>query len=289
MMQQIQKFSAPAWQCGSYTLRFEQPVIMAIVNVTPDSFSGDGLNGSVDAALHSAELALREGAGILDVGGESTRPGSQSVSLQEELARVIPVVRALSRFGVPVSVDTVKPRVMQEAIDAGACIINDINALQQPGAIDVARASNAGVCLMHMQGQPRTMQLNPAYRNIADEVTRFLLQRVDLVRQAGIESNRICLDPGFGFGKTLEHNLELFRALSDLCEQEFPVLVGVSRKSMIGAVTGRPVEQRAVGSAVSAVLAAQRGAAILRVHDVAATRDALSMWAAIDCSRLGVY
>lgn len=288
-MQQIHEFSAPSWRCGDYLLDFEQPVIMAIINVTPDSFSGDGLNGSVEGALCRAEQALRDGAGILDVGGESTRPGSQSVSLEDELARVIPVVRALSRLGVPVSVDTVKPRVMKEAVEAGASIINDINALLEPGAMDAIRNSNAGVCLMHMQGQPRTMQQNPVYQNVAAEVTSFLLQRVDAVLQSGISRERICLDPGFGFGKTLAHNLELFRALPELCEREFPVLVGVSRKTMIGAVTGRAVEGRTVGSAVSAVLAAQRGAAILRVHDVAATRDALSMWAAIDCSRLGVY
>jgi dihydropteroate synthase len=262
---------------------------MAIINVTPDSFSGDGLNGSADAALRQAEQAIRDGATILDIGGESTRPGSESVPLKDELARVIPVVRALVSLGVPISVDTVKPEVMEEAIAAGAAIINDINALREPGAIEVVAQSDAGVCLMHMQGQPRTMQQEPVYRNVAEEVESFLRQQLAVVMQAGVAAERICLDPGFGFGKTLEHNLQLFRDLPQLCHKGFPVLVGVSRKTMIGAVTGRAVNARMVASAAAAMLAAQKGAAVLRVHDVAATRDALAMWAAIDCADVTAY
>jgi dihydropteroate synthase len=258
---------------------------MAIINVTPDSFSGDGLNGSADAALRQAEQAIRDGATILDIGGESTRPGSESVPLKDELARVIPVVRALVSLGVPISVDTVKPEVMGEAIAAGAAIINDINALREPGAIEVVAQSDAGVCLMHMQGQPRTMQQEPVYRNVAEEVESFLRQQLAVVMQAGVAAERISLDPGFGFGKTLEHNLQLFRDLPQLCNKGFPVLVGVSRKTMIG----RAVNARMVASAAAAMLAAQKGAAVLRVHDVAATRDALAMWAAIDCADVTAY
>ena len=279
----------PVWQCGSYRLQFVRPAIMAIINVTPDSFSGDGLGGSADAALRQAEQALRDGATILDVGGESTRPGSASVPLKEELARVIPTVRALATLGVPVSVDTVKPEVMRESIVAGAAIINDINALREPGAVEAVAQSDAGVCLMHMQGQPRTMQQAPMYRDVAAEVVTFLQERVAAVMQAGVAAERISLDPGFGFGKTLEHNLELFRALPQLCNKGFPILVGVSRKTMIGAVTGRAVNERVMASVATAMLAAQKGAAILRVHDVAATRDALAMWAAIDLADATAY
>jgi dihydropteroate synthase len=286
---QIQNASIPVWHCGPYRLQFARPAIMAIINVTPDSFSGDGLNGSADAALRQAEQAIREGAAILDVGGESTRPGSESVPLKDELERVIPVVRALASLGVPISVDTVKPEVMEEAIAAGAAIINDINALREPGAIEVVARSDAGVCLMHMQGQPRTMQQEPVYRNVIEEVESFLQQQLAIVMQAGVAAERISLDPGFGFGKTLEHNLQLFRDLPQLCNKGFPVLVGVSRKTMIGAVTGRAVNARMVASAAAAMLAAQKGAAILRVHDVAATRDALAMWAAIDCADVTAY
>ncbi len=285
----IQNASIPVWHCGPYRLQFARPAIMAIINVTPDSFSGDGLNGSADAALRQAEQAIRDGATILDIGGESTRPGSESVPLKDELARVIPVVRALASLGVPISVDTVKPEVMGEAIAAGAAIINDINALREPDAIEVVAHSDAGVCLMHMQGQPRTMQQEPVYRNVVEEVESFLQQRLAVVMQAGVSAERISLDPGFGFGKTLEHNLQLFRDLPQLCNKGFPVLVGVSRKTMIGAVTGRAVNARMVASAAAAMLAAQKGAAILRVHDVAATRDALAMWAAIDCADVTAY
>lgn len=274
----------PIWQCGNYRLEFDSPVIMAIINLTPDSFSGDGLDGAVDGAMRRAEQALCEGAGILDIGGESTRPGSASVPLKEELARVIPAIRALRSFNVPISVDTVKPEVMAEAIAAGASIINDINALREPGAIEVVARSTAGVCLMHMQGEPRTMQQAPGYTDVVREVESFLEDRLATVRAAGIEQERICLDPGFGFGKSLAHNLTLFRSLPQLCGWALPVLVGVSRKTMLGEITGRSVGDRDVATAATSLLAAQRGASILRVHNVAATRDALALWDAIDFS-----
>lgn len=277
------------WQCGRFRLEFDVPAIMAIINVTPDSFSGDGLAGSVAMALKQGEQALLAGAKILDVGGESSRPGSEPVSLDEELSRVIPVVEALVGLGAPVSVDTVKPAVMCAAIAAGAAIINDINALRTPGALEAVVVSNVGVCLMHMQGEPRSMQQAPVYADIVGEVEAFLLERCAALESAGVDASRVALDPGFGFGKTLEHNLRLFRSMPRVRAHGYPLLVGVSRKSMLGAVTGRAVGERLPASIVSAVLAAQRGAAILRVHDVAATRDALAMWAAIDLDRLNVY
>ncbi|MDP5240025.1 dihydropteroate synthase [Uliginosibacterium sp. 31-16] len=279
----------PVWQCGQFELKFDLPAIMAIINVTPDSFSGDGLSGSIEASLRQAELALSNGARILDVGGESSRPGSESVSVEQELERVIPVVEALVQLGAPVSVDTVKPEVMCAAIAAGATIINDINALRAPGAIDVVAASDAGVCLMHMQGQPRSMQQAPSYDDVVAEVDAFLLERCAALESAGVRRSRVALDPGFGFGKSLEHNLRLFRGMPLVNAHGYPLLVGVSRKTMLGAVTGRAVNERMPASIVTAVLAAQRGASILRVHDVAATRDALAMWAAIEHDRLNAY
>lgn len=269
--------AVPVWHCGSYRLSFTQPAIMAIINVSTDSFSGDGLNGSVEAALRRAEHALAEGAAMLDVGGESTRPGSKPVTLQDELARVIPVVRALATLGVPISVDTTKPEVMAESIAAGASIINDINALRAPGAVEVVAASDAGVCLMHMQGQPRDMQQAPQYADVVREVERFLLERLRVLTAAGINAERISLDPGFGFGKSLAHNLALFHALPRFVAHGLPVLVGVSRKKMLGEMTGQPVNARDTATAAASLIAAQRGAAILRVHNVAATRDALAV------------
>lgn len=277
------------WHCGPYRLRLDKPLIMAIINLTPDSFSGDGLAGSVDGALRRAEQALRDGAQILDLGGESSRPGSEPVSVDEELSRVIPAVEALSRLGVPVSVDSVKPEVMSAAIAAGASIINDINALRAPGAVEAVAASQAGVCLMHMQGEPRSMQLAPVYADVVAEVDAFLCERLACLEAAGVVRRRLMLDPGFGFGKTLEHNLALFRALPVLGRHGLPLLVGVSRKRMLGELTGRSVGERMPAGIAAAVLAAQRGAAVLRVHDVAATRDALAVWAAIDRDQLGIY
>lgn len=274
--------TSPIWLCGAYRLEFSQPAIMAIINLTPDSFSADGLDGSVDGAKRRAEQALLDGASILDIGGESTRPGSTVVTLQDELARVIPVVRALSSFNVPISVDTSKPQVMADSIAAGASIINDINSLREPGALDVVAASNVGVCLMHMQGQPRDMQLKPDYVDVTREVREFLHIRLKAVVAKGVEESRISFDPGFGFGKTLEHNLKLFRDLPQLCALKLPVLVGVSRKTMLGEITKQPVGKRVIATAVASVLAIQRGVSILRVHDVAETRDALAMWDAIE-------
>lgn len=272
----------PVWICGRHVMSFDKPAIMAIINVTPDSFSGDGLSGSVGAALRQAERALENGASILDVGGESTRPGAESVPVEEEVDRVVPVVEALSRLGVPVSVDTLKPQVMLESIRAGASVINDINALRAPGAIEVVAASDAGVCIMHMKGVPRTMQESPLYEDVVNEVAVFLDERVEALLQAGISRERICLDPGFGFGKTAQHNIELFRGMGALVERGLPVLVGVSRKSMLGQITGRPVGERVVASAVAATLAAAHGASVLRVHDVAETKDALAVWSALN-------
>ena len=274
--------SSLLWRCGRHVLSFEFPRIMAIINLTPDSFSGDGLAGSAEAALKQAKRAKAQGAAILDLGGESSRPGSESVSVQEELDRVIPAIEAVLPLGLPISVDTVKPEVMREAVRAGATIINDINALRESGAVEVVAQSGVGVCLMHMQGQPRTMQASPEYADVGWEVEAFLLERVRALEAAGVASERICLDPGFGFGKTLEHNLALFRDMPRLKARGYPLLVGVSRKTMLGTITGRPVAERVTASVTAAVLAAQRGADILRVHDVAATRDALAIWAAID-------
>lgn len=272
----------PIWQCGAYHLEFKQPAIMAIINLTSDSFSGDGLHGRISGALRRAEQALRDGATILDIGGESTRPGSAAVSLQDELARVIPTIRALASFNVPISVDTMKPQVMAEAIAAGASIINDINALRAPGALEVVTESNAGICLMHMQGQPRTMQYQPHYQDVVAEVEEFLAHELERFTHTNANRQRVALDPGFGFGKTLEHNLDLFRALPSLCKFDLPVLVGLSRKAMLGEITGKAVAERDVATATASVLAVQKGASILRVHNVGATRDALTVWRAID-------
>jgi len=260
-------------ECGRFRFDNHRPRIMAILNVTPDSFSGDGMLKARDRVRARAERAVRDGAHMLDVGGESTRPGAAPVSVQEELDRVIPVVEALAGGEVPVSVDTLKTEVMREALRAGADMINDINALQSEGAIEAVAASDAGVCLMHMQGEPRTMQAAPVYADVIEEVHDALMARVQAVEAAGIAASRILLDPGFGFGKTLEHNVALFRALPSFSVR-YPVLVGVSRKSMIGAITGQPVESRVVGSAVAAALAVRAGASWVRVHDVAETRDA---------------
>jgi len=266
------------WLCGNYRVLLSHPVIMAIINLTPDSFSGDGCYKSVGAVMRRAEQALSEGASILDVGGESTRPGSLAISVEEELARVIPAVRALTSFNVPISVDTLKPEVMEEAIAAGASIVNDINALREPNALHVIAQSNAGVCLMHMKGSPRDMQVKPGYADVVTEVHSFLEQRLKAVIASGIAAGRVTLDPGFGFGKTLNHNQALFRALLLLREFGQSVLVGVSRKTMLGEITSKSVDNRVVATAAASLLAAQHGASIFRVHDVAATRDALQVW-----------
>lgn len=271
----------PLLQCGRFAVDLSRPRIMAIVNVTPDSFSGDGHHHDVAAAVRSAEEAIAAGAHFIDLGGESSRPGSQPVSEQEELDRVVPVVERLAGCGVPVSVDTVKPVVMRESIAAGASMINDINAFRADGALEAVRGSAAALCVMHMQGAPRAMQADPRYGDVVAEVRAFLERRVADLLAAGVAAARITIDPGFGFGKTLEHNLALLRALPEFAAGGWPVLIGVSRKSMIGAITGRPTADRVVGSAAAALLAVERGARIVRVHDVAATRDALAVWEAV--------
>ncbi|SDY89789.1 dihydropteroate synthase [Nitrosomonas sp. Nm58] len=248
---------------------------MGIINVTPDSFSDHGLYITTEKAIEHAERLIQEGADILDVGGESTRPGSMNVNLEEELRRVIPVVEILSQKNIPISVDTSKPEVMQAAISAGASIINDVNALQAPGAIEIVARSNAMVCLMHMKGKPRSMQDNPQYVDVVSEVKSFLQQRIDVASSSGIAYDRLIIDPGFGFGKTLKDNLELFRYLDQFVEMNVPVLVGLSRKSMLGAITGNDVDNRVYASVAAALLAVTKGVKILRVHDVKATKDAI--------------
>jgi dihydropteroate synthase len=258
---------------------------MGIVNVTPDSFSDGGRYSDPARAVAHARQLVEEGADILDIVGESSRPGAQFVSMEEELRRVLPVIEALAGDGIPLSVDTVKPEVMRRAAAAGAAIINDIAALQAPGALEAAAESGAAVCLMHMQGEPRTMQADPRYGDVVAEVHDFLAQRVAAARASGIAAERIIVDPGFGFGKRIEHNLALLRQLERFSDLGACVLAGLSRKSMLGEITGRKVSQREAASVAAALLAARNGARILRVHDVAATRDALAVWAAVEESR----
>jgi len=254
---------------------------MGIVNVTPDSFSDGGRHLARDAALAHAYRLLEEGADILDIGGESTRPGSLPVSAQEELDRIMPVIEGLQGIPVPVSVDTTKPEVMRAALTAGASMVNDIAALQQPGALEAVAASKAAVCLMHMKGMPQTMQEQPHYGDVVREVKEFLHARIAAAEAAGIVRERIVVDPGFGFGKTLEHNLALLRNLGEFLELKAPVLAGLSRKSMLGKITGQDVEQRMPASIAAALLAVQRGASIVRVHDVRETADALKILDAV--------
>jgi dihydropteroate synthase len=268
-------------QCGKYRLVLDRPLIMGVVNVTPDSFSDGGHFLQARVAVDHARRLIDEGADLLDVGGESTRPGAAPVALDEERRRVLPVIEALAGAGVPLSVDTQKPELMREAVIAGAALINDVNGFEAPGALEAVAGSDCAICIMHRQGDPRTMQKAPQYSDVVAEVDAWLRQRAAAAVQAGIARERIVLDPGFGFGKTLEHNLALLRGLKVLAAAGYPVLAGLSRKSMIGALTGRPVGERMAGSIASALLAAQGGAAILRVHDVAATRDALKIWQAV--------
>jgi len=254
---------------------------MAIVNVTTDSFSGDGHGSRLDQALAHADRAIEEGADLLDIGGESTRPGADAVPLQQELDHVIPLVERLRDCPVPLSVDTLKPVVMREAIAAGAAMINDVNAFRAEGAVAAVAASGAALCVMHMQGEPRTMQHNPSYADVEAEVRAFLDERVATLQAAGVARARLLLDPGFGFGKSVAHNYTLLAGLGRLAEGGLPLLAGLSRKSMLGAVTGRPAGQRVAASVAAALIAVQRGAAIVRVHDVAATADMLKVWEAV--------
>lgn len=274
--------------CGKQTLDLSRPAIMGILNATTDSFSDGGSyfrddQLDLDLALRRVESMVAEGAAVIDVGGESTRPGAQAVSVDEEKRRVLPLVRAIrERFDVIVSVDTSSAEVMTEARAAGAGLINDVRALQREGALQAAAASGLPVCLMHMQGEPGTMQQDPRYSDVTGEVKAFLQQRIAACEQAGIAPQRIVLDPGFGFGKTLEHNLQLLRDLPELVALGYPVLAGLSRKSMIGKLLNRTVDERLPASVTLATFAAQRGAKLLRVHDVAATYDALHILAAVE-------
>ena len=253
--------------------------IMGILNVTPDSFSDGGQFTHLDASIKQVKSMLDEGADIIDIGGESTRPGAQDVSVEEELLRVIPVIKAIREFSdCLISIDTSKPRVMREAVMAGASIINDVRALQEDKALATAAELNVPVCIMHMQGQPRSMQNQPEYSDVVSEVKQFLEQRINACISAGVKEENLLIDPGFGFGKSLVHNLELFRVLEEFVKMKYPVVVGVSRKSMIGQILGDvPVEKRVTASAVMAALAAKQGVQILRVHDVKATADAIAV------------
>lgn len=255
---------------------------MGVINATPDSFSDGGQLPDARAAIDRAHRLVAEGADIIDVGGESTRPGAAPVAADEELRRVMPIVEALAGGRVPVSVDTSKPAVMAAVIAAGASIINDVFALRAPGALEAMSATDAGICLMHMLGEPRTMQDDPVYADVVGEVRSFLEERVAACEAAGIDRSRIVIDPGFGFGKTAAHNLALLRALPALAASGLPVLAGLSRKSMLGQITGRSVGDRVHASVAAAIAAVARGALIVRVHDVAATRDALAVWIAVE-------
>jgi dihydropteroate synthase len=267
-------------------LDLANPVAMGIVNVTPDSFSDGGQFSSAETAVSHGLRLAEEGAVILDVGGESTRPGAAPVSARDEIGRVVPVIRRLAESAaVPVSVDTSKPEVIEAAVAAGASMVNDVRALRADGALQAAAAAAVPVCLMHMQGEPGTMQASPTYRNVVEEVFAFLAERMEACLAAGIDEERIAVDPGFGFGKTLEHNLILMRGLGRLLDLGRPLLVGLSRKSMIGKLLDRPVDNRLWGSLALAVMAAERGARILRVHDVAPTVDALKIAAAVEPAR----
>lgn len=267
--------------CGKFTLKLDRPLIMGIVNVTPDSFSDGGRFFSRDRAIEHGLKLIQDGADLLDIGGESTRPGSLPVNLDDEMQRVIPVIEALRDKNIPLSIDTQKTAVMDAAINAGASMINDVNALRAEGALDVAASGGAGICLMHMIGTPQTMQQVIDYNDILAEVMAYLRTRARAAEQAGIAKNRIVLDPGFGFGKRTVHNLALLRGLEKIAALGYPVLAGLSRKSIFGDITGKPAAERIYASIAAAVLAAQNGASIIRVHDVAATRDALAVLQAV--------
>ena len=267
---------------GPNSLALDRPRVMGILNVTPDSFSDGGRFVDRERALAHARRMVADGADIIDIGGESTRPGATAVPVDTELERVVPLVEALAREGILVSVDTQKPDVMRAALAAGAGMVNDVRALQAPGAIEAAATGHAAVCLMHMQGEPRTMQAEPRYADVVTEVRDFLVGRAQACEAAGIARARIVIDPGFGFGKTVAHNLALLRGLRVLAETGYPVLAGLSRKSMLGGLAGRDVNDRAAASVAAALAAVAHGAGIVRVHDVRETVDALKVWHAIE-------
>ncbi|MFD2231384.1 dihydropteroate synthase [Alkalimarinus sediminis] len=259
-------------------IELSRPQVMGVLNVTPDSFSDGGRYNTLDSALFQAESMAAAGASFIDVGGESTRPGAAEVSLAEELERVCPIVELINKnLDVVVSVDTSTPQVMIEAVGLGAGLINDVRALQRDGAMSAAIDLNVPVCLMHMQGVPATMQKNPQYDSVVDVVERYLLETANQLISSGFDSGQVIIDPGFGFGKTLSHNLQLLNAIDRFVQSGFPVLVGVSRKSMIGAILDKPVDERMIGSVAAATIAAYKGASILRVHDVKETVDAVSI------------
>jgi dihydropteroate synthase len=273
-------------QFGRYRFPMEaenvRPLVMGILNVTPDSFSDGGKFLALDLALSRAEQMISDGVDIIDIGGESSRPGAQPLPLEEELRRVMPLVYALRDCGKPLSVDTYKPEVMREAIAAGVDMINDINGFRAPGALSAVKEGECALCIMHMQRDPQTMQMHPEYADVVGDVMQFLRERVAAMNETGIDRKRLCIDPGFGFGKTLEHNLALLRSIGKIrTDLDLPVLAGLSRKTMIGAITGKPVEQRIAGSIAAALAAIEHGAQIVRVHDVAETVDAIKVWQAI--------
>ncbi len=273
--------AAPVLRCGEHSLALDRPRVMGVLNVTPDSFSDGGRFLEADSARAHARRMVEEGADLIDIGGESSRPGAEPVSADEEIARVVPVIEALAgEVDAPLSVDTCKPQVMRAAVAAGAGMINDIQALQAPGALAEAAALGVPICLMHMQGEPRTMQQRPHYDDVAGEVAGFLRARVEAAEAAGVPRERLVLDPGFGFGKALAHNYELLRRLDAVVGLGLPVLVGISRKSMVGRLLERGVEERLAGSLAAAAVATFQGAAIVRAHDVAATADAVRVAAA---------
>ena len=273
------------WQTTRFRIALTRPLVMGIVNVTPDSFSDGGAHASAEAAIAQCERLLAEGADLLDLGAESTRPGAQPVPAEQELARLLPVLDAALTLGCPVSVDTNKAQVMAAVLARGADIVNDVNALRAPGALDVVAAHGAcGVCLMHMRGTPESMQLRPQYDDVVDEVASFLRERGAALTARGVAAERIVLDPGIGFGKSVAHNIDLLRRQRELLALGRPLLVGWSRKSTLGAITGRDVGQRQAASVAAALAAVQAGASIVRVHDVASTVDALKVWRAAGLS-----
>ncbi len=258
------------------------PLVMGILNVTPDSFSDGGRFSQYSHALKHAEKMVRDGVDIIDIGGESTRPGAKSVAEQDELERVMPLLESIKQLDIAISIDTSKPQVMQAAISAGVSMINDVRALQEEGALAVVAEANVDVCLMHMQGQPRDMQVHPSYENVVVEVRDFLQSRVEACLSSGIDKERICLDPGIGFGKALEHNCELLKEIAGLSIDGLPLLVGVSRKRMFSEILGLDIDQRMIASVAAGLIAVTKGAKILRVHDVKATKEAIEVYKAIE-------
>jgi dihydropteroate synthase len=270
------------FRCGRFLIDMSTPKVMGILNLTPDSFYDGGRYASRDAAIRQAERMIQDGADFIDIGGESTRPGAATVSTQEEIDRVVPIVEVLRDMQVPLSIDTSKPDVMTAALAAGADMINDIRAFQLPGALRAVADRSCGLCIMHMQNDPQTMQNSPEYVDVLSEVSQFLRKRVDTLIGSGVSEDRIAIDPGFGFGKSVEHNITLLAGLRRFTDLGWPVLLGISRKSMLGAITGRTIEDRLPASIAAAMLGVARGARIIRVHDVGATVDALKIWHAVE-------